>query len=110
MKQLGLHLHANFTDLVEQQGAAIRLFEFALPVVDGSGECALPMTEELAFQKVRRQCCAVDLHELLARAPRVLVNQLRNHLFSRAAFAQDQHVDVDVCEQLDLTMNLQHLR
>jgi hypothetical protein len=50
MEEFGLHLDSNFTNLVEKQRAAIRLFELACPVADGAREGALAMTEELTLK------------------------------------------------------------
>jgi hypothetical protein len=50
MEKLGLHLHPEFTDLIQKQGAAICLFELARAVIDGAREGPLTVSEELAFE------------------------------------------------------------
>lgn len=69
MEQFGLHLDSDFANLVEKQGAAIRLFKLAGPVVDSSGESTLAVTEQLALKQVCGKCRAVHFQESLAETP-----------------------------------------
>ena len=38
------------------------------------------------------------------------MNQLCDHFLAGTAISQNQHVDVDICNQFDLAMDFQHLR
>ena len=51
-QQLLLHLHRGGCDLVEEQRAAIGLFEAALPALGGAREGAGLVAEQLAIQQV----------------------------------------------------------
>ena len=49
-QQFGLQARVHFADLVQQQRAAIGLFELADAARDGAGEGALLMAEQFGFQ------------------------------------------------------------
>src|SRR5881397_1727154 len=53
-QQLGLHRRRHVADLVEKEGAAVRLLELAEVARGGSGEGALFMTEELGLDQLGR--------------------------------------------------------
>src|SRR5579863_3476301 len=50
-QQLRLRLQVHVADLIEEEGAAFRRFEFSLAPRDSAGERSLLMTEELALDQ-----------------------------------------------------------
>ena len=62
-QQLGLQGQGQLADLVEEDGAAVRLFEAAHPGHHRAGEGAFLVTEQFALQQVFRQGGAVHLDE-----------------------------------------------
>ena len=60
---LGLQGQGQLADLVEEDGAAVRLFEAAHPGHHRAGEGAFLVTEQFALQQVFRQGGAVHLDE-----------------------------------------------
>ena len=76
---------------VEEQRAAMRLFEPALPGADGAGERAAHVAEDLGFEQVLRDRAAVERDELLP-APRARVmDRARHDFLAGAGFAADQN-------------------
>src|SRR5262245_44735746 len=73
-QQLCLGLERQFADLVEQQRAAVRELEAPAPLLGGTGEGALLVTEELAFDQVARQRGTVDLYQWTFPPRAALVN------------------------------------
>ncbi len=59
-QQLGLKGLAHIGDFVQENGAAIGLFDAAVFLFDGAGERAAFVAEELAFQKSFRNGGAID--------------------------------------------------
>ena len=59
-QQLGLGLQRDVADLVEEQRALVRQLEEALLGVDGAGEGALHVAEEVRLQQVVGQAAGVD--------------------------------------------------
>ncbi len=50
-QQLGLKRRGNLADLIEEQSAAVGLLEAAEPMIDGSGERPLLVSEQLGLQQ-----------------------------------------------------------
>src|SRR5205814_839634 len=74
-----LHLQGgrDIADLVEKNGAAVRLLEETGLVGYGAGERAFHVAEQLRLQQVLRKRAAVHRDELLIAAGAVLVNAAR---------------------------------
>ena len=53
-QQLALKIERQIADLIQEYGAAIRLFESPNTVLQGAGECAAGMAEKLRFEQVFR--------------------------------------------------------
>ena len=62
-QKLGLEAGIHFADLVEQQRAAVGLFELADTPRHGAGEGAFFVAEQLRFQKGLGDRRAVDRHQ-----------------------------------------------
>ena len=59
-QQLGLRLERDVADLVEEDAALVGQLEEPLLRVDGAGERALDVAEEVRLEQVRRQVARVD--------------------------------------------------
>src|ERR1700677_3415771 len=62
-QDFGLHRHIHVTDLVEKERSATSFAEGPLALQDRTGEGALDVTEQFAFEEIRRNRCAVQRHE-----------------------------------------------
>src|SRR5712692_6682202 len=93
-QELGLEVHRHLDDLVEQERAAVGLFQEAGLVGGGAGEGALRVAEELRLDEIPGQRRAVDLDPRPLAARAALVQRVRDQLLAGAALADDQHVGV----------------
>src|SRR6185437_13523553 len=59
-QQLGLCADRHVSNFIQQDRSVVRLFEASCMPFDSSGESALLMTEEFAFNQRLRHGCAVD--------------------------------------------------
>ena len=81
-QQLRLQRRAHRPDLIQEERAAVRLFEPSLPRRDRAGEGAPDVPEQLRFEQRLRDRAAVDRDEAL-RSPRaVVVNRARRELLA----------------------------
>src|SRR5208283_4162889 len=62
-QQLRLQVRVHLTNLVEEQGAAVRHLEYAFPGRSRPGECALFITEQLCFDQALWKRSAVYADE-----------------------------------------------
>ena len=88
-QQLALQIVRHRADLIEQQRAAVRLFEQPRSV-HGAGKTALGRSEQNALQQTLRNGCAVLRQERAAFARPVIVNALRKQLLAGAGFAVNE--------------------
>ena len=72
-QDLGLHRARHVTDLVEKQRATVSLTERSRAVGRRAGECAFDVTEQLALQKLVRDCRTIHGDEWPVLAATVLV-------------------------------------
>src|SRR5690606_11401362 len=72
-------------------GPLVRRLDEAELAVDGAGEGALLVAEELGFKKARRQGRAVDVDEIPLRALRRLVDHPGDEALAGAGLSIDQH-------------------
>ena len=100
-EKLDLHGQGQLANLVEEDGAAVGLFEIALARTVGAGEGSLHMAEELALDGALGDGTAVDgdeaatLTHMLASA--VLVDDAREDILAHAALAGDEDGEVGGC-------------
>ena len=73
LEQPGLYVDVHIADFVEEQSPPMRDLEEARLGPCGAGECALLVTEELAFQQFLAESCAVELHQRLVGSLTVLM-------------------------------------
>src|SRR5882724_4218577 len=104
-EQFGLQFERNLPNLVQKNRAAVGHFEAADALRDCSRECALLVSEQLAFQQTRRNSRAVELDERL-RAPRTqIMDGARDQFLSCTRVSIDEHGRVCRSDRLHL---LQH--
>ncbi|MNS56821.1 hypothetical protein D3C72_896930 [compost metagenome] len=90
-QQFGLQAEGHFGDFVEQQRATVGLFELAGLCGNGARERTLLVAEQRGFEHVVRDRRAVNRDERLTGAMGLLMNVTRQHFFTGAGFARDQH-------------------
>ena len=74
-QQLDLRVGGHLANLVEQDRAAVGHLESADPFVDGAGERASDMPEQLALDEARRDRAAIHLHQRPIGAPASAVHR-----------------------------------
>ena len=74
-----MQLQGNIADLVEEERAAVRQLESADPLGDRTGEGALLVSEELAFQQAGGNRGAIQLDKRTAAAALRRYRQLPSH-------------------------------
>ena len=74
-QQAGLQVLRHVADLVQEQRAALGLFETAAPQLLGTGERAALMAEQLRLEQIARNGGGVQRHEGLAGARAVVVQR-----------------------------------
>ena len=89
-QELRLQRRAHRPDFVEEQRAAVRLLEPALPVGDGARERAAHVPEELGFEQRLGNGAAVDRDEPLTAPRAAVVNRARGQLLADAGLAGDR--------------------
>jgi hypothetical protein len=89
-EQLDLRGEGDLAHLVEEDGAAVRLLEAALPAGDGAGERALLVAEQLALQQRLGERRAVEAHERGLRPGARVVDHLGDELLAGAGLAHDE--------------------
>jgi hypothetical protein len=90
-EELDLRRHRHVADLVEEQRAAVGVFELPDPIAGGVGEGAADVAEELALEDVLAEGGAVERHERLALPRAVLMRGLGHELLAGAGLTLDQH-------------------
>jgi len=101
VEQLGLQGRLQLRDFVQEDRAAVGLFELADPRGRRAGERTLLVAEQLALQQLGGQRGAVDADHRVRVPRRALVDRARHQFLPDAAVAADQHGDVAVGHLLD---------
>ena len=109
-QHLGLRLRAHVPDFVEENRAAIRLFELADLFLSRAGEGPFFVAEQLRLDEFLGDCRAVHLHEPVAAAQAVAVDRTRDELFAGSAFTEQQHGRVGRRRTLDRIPHLAQCR
>ena len=109
-QQLGLERGAAFTNLIEEQGAAIRQLKTSFTLTHRPGKGAFLMAEQFAFQQGVRQRRAVKFDEGGASPWRMVMDGVGDQLFPGAAFAAYQHGGVPARDLTDHLHDLAHRR
>ncbi len=93
-QQLDLLRQRHAFDLVEEQRAAVGMFDAADALALGAGEGAAFMAEQLALEDGFRNRRAVQRHEGMPRPRAEIVQAARDLFLAGAGVAADQHIDV----------------
>ena len=90
-QQLDLQGSRHVADLIEEDRAAVGLFKFADPGLDGTRKGAFDVTKQLRFEQVFRNRSAVYADKLLMFSLAVEMNGPGNQLFAGTGLALDQN-------------------
>src|SRR4051794_1466748 len=91
-EQHGLELERQFTDLVQEQGAARRGFDLSgHAAAPRPGERAVDIYEQFTGQQLARGAAAIDGNERAAPTRRHGMDSVCEHLFPDAGLAEQQH-------------------
>ena len=90
-QQARLQRQRHVADLVEEQRAAVGLFETADVALLRAGERAGFVAEQFAFEQFGGNRGGVERDERLARARRFAMQRARDQFLAGAGFAGDQH-------------------
>src|SRR6266481_1628617 len=108
VQKFGLQRGMHFTDFVEENGAAVGLFELAQLLPYCARECARLVAKQLTFQQFMRNGRAVDLHERFIAARRFGVNHARNHFLACSTFSANQDRGGSIGDLLNGGLHLHH--
>src|SRR5262249_15400755 len=107
-QQLELHVERDALDFVEEERASRRQLDLADAIVDGPGEGAPLVPEELALEQRVREGRAVDGHEAPALALTLEMDRARGELLAGTRLAVDEHRRVVLREHADGLEDLVH--
>ena len=93
VKQPVLRLQRHISDLIDEEGAAIGLHEFADFAIEGAGEGAGFVAEQFAVDQIGGQGGTVYRQHRLLGTRACGMHRLRHHFLADTAFALDQHGD-----------------
>src|SRR2546428_1648098 len=100
-QQFGLEIRRERGDVVEVDRAALRHFELSDLARDGVGERSPFEPEELCFEKIGRDGCAIDAHERSIASRPSGMDRLGEIVFPDARLAEEEDVDVVLEDFLD---------
>ena len=89
----GLGIGRKFRDLVQEEGAAVGVFEVALAVFHGAGKGASHVAEEFRVHKLLGKGAAVDHEKRGLAAGAVLVDDARDVLLAHSAFSLNENAE-----------------
>ena len=107
-QHFGLRAQAHVAHFVEEQRAAMGLFELARLVLQRAGKGSFDVPEKLAFDELFRNGGAVDFYKRLLGALAVIVQRVGHQFLSRAAFAVDEHAAIGGGGELQLLAQSLH--
>jgi len=107
-QELGLKVGREFTDFVEENGAAFGQFETTGLAGDGAGESAAFVAEQLGLKKVFGQGGAVDDDKGLVFALAVMVNGLGDEFLAGAGLAADEDGGIGLGYTTDHDEDVEH--
>src|SRR6266852_212696 len=90
-QQLGLKLHGELADFVQENSAAVGGLEETVFGAIGAGESAFFIAEELTFNERGHQRTTIHGYERALGIRAAIMNGPRYQLFASAAFSRDQH-------------------
>ena len=99
-QDLGLRARTHVSHFVQEERAAVGLFEPTDTLLVGARERASLVSEQLGLEEVLLERGAVDLDERLARPQRILVERARNQFLARSRFTPNQDRRAAACHFL----------
>ena len=90
-EEFGLQGEGQFADFVKEEGSFVRDLEAAFTRSSGAGKCTGDMAEEFTFDQRFRDARAIEFDEGRVFARAVVVDGLRNEVFTGAGFAVDEY-------------------
>ncbi len=87
-------MRCHVADLIQEQGPASGLFEFANPPLICAGERASFMSEKLTFQERLGNRGTINGEKWGLGAPTVLIKGSGNKFFAGATFADDEYIHI----------------
>ena len=93
-QQARLRFGGHVADLVQEQRAAVGLFEASRALCRGAGEGALLMTEEFGLDQILGDGGHVQSDELVLLARAVAMQGMGHQFLARAGFPVDEHGDI----------------
>src|SRR6202045_134375 len=90
-QELGLQVHRNIADFIEEQSALIRQFEASTLLDQRSGESTLLMPEQFALYQSRRDGRTVQADKCSCTARAAIMNGTGDRFLARTGFAVQQH-------------------
>lgn len=84
-------------NFIQEQGSCVGHFETANSLRDRSGESALLVPKQFAFQQVKGNGCAIQLYERTSDACTAIVNGTGDQLLTRTRFPKDQGGGIGRC-------------
>ena len=109
-QQFDLQHAGGGVDFVEEDGAGVGGLEAPGAVLDGAGERAVHVAEQLAFQQILAQRPAIDAHKRSARPIAQLVDGRGDQLLAGAGLAQQQDRGVAARDTSRRAIHLLHGR
>ena len=88
-EEFALQAKWNLSDLIEQQGAAVRSFKAARPILDGARKGTFNMAEELALIQIARHGSTIDSDERALVSDAEPVDFAGYEVLASAGLAQD---------------------
>src|SRR5690606_32007649 len=107
--ELDLDVRLHLGDLIEEERATIRLLERAGLLVDGTGERALLVAEQLVLQDLAGEGTAVQCDERPLPTRRLVVDRARDELLAGPALAHNEHARARWRDRLDDLVDVEHL-
>src|SRR6266704_1591965 len=86
-----LSLQREFADLIEEERASVRRFDFSLLLGDGAAEGAALVSEQFAFHQGVHDGGTIDRGKWSVLPAAVAVDVARDQLLSGSAFAENEH-------------------
>ena len=107
-QQFDLQRQRNVADFVEEERPAIRQLDLAFGHFDCTGERALFMPEQFAFEQIFGDRGAVDRDKRPIAPPARFMQSARQQFLAGAARAEQHHTDVQIGDALNRPRDLLH--
>src|SRR5260370_2351462 len=93
-QKLGLQFERYIADLIQKQRSLVRQLESSNPLGYGACKRAFLMTKQLAFEKAKRNGCAIHFYKRMTLARAQIVNCAGDHFFAstRLALYEDRRI------------------